>query len=106
MSVDLVNKIQCLNVLFLQEKCVQYWPDKGESKTWGVFIAENIQEEQFADYVIREFSLKNQVGHETSYVYVSEHIVNVLRASDYFVLCNICTLYMIKRTTRESYLAK
>ena len=49
----------------LQEKCNQYWPDLGKSKTYGNFLAESVKEEQFADYVIREFSLKNQVGYVT-----------------------------------------
>ena len=48
-------------VVALQEKCSRYWPEKGKTQTWGHFIAESISEEQFADYVIREFTLKNQV---------------------------------------------
>ena len=48
-----------------QEKCNQYWPDQGKPMTYGHFLAESIKEEQFADYVIREFSLKNQVGYVT-----------------------------------------
>ncbi|KAI0234921.1 Receptor-type tyrosine-protein phosphatase mu [Lamellibrachia satsuma] len=43
-----------------KEKCSRYWPEKGKTQTWGHFIAESISEEQFADYVIREFTLKNQ----------------------------------------------
>ncbi|KAK2177861.1 hypothetical protein NP493_575g01068 [Ridgeia piscesae] len=43
-----------------KEKCNQYWPDQGKPMTYGHFLAESIKEEQFADYVIREFSLKNQ----------------------------------------------
>ena len=47
--------------MILQEKCSQYWPDKGNTKSWGVFKTESISEEKFADYVIRQFSLKNEV---------------------------------------------
>ena len=45
-----------------QEKCSRYWPEKGHCQTWGNFITESVNEEQFADYVIREFTLKNQVS--------------------------------------------
>ena len=45
-----------------QQKCSQYWPEKGKTSTYGRFKIENISEEKFADYVIREFSLKNEVS--------------------------------------------
>ncbi|KAI0209847.1 Receptor-type tyrosine-protein phosphatase mu [Lamellibrachia satsuma] len=43
-----------------REKCNQYWPKEGEVKSWGNFITEASTEDRFADYVIREFSLKNE----------------------------------------------
>ncbi|KAI0230738.1 Receptor-type tyrosine-protein phosphatase mu [Lamellibrachia satsuma] len=43
-----------------KEKCSRYWPEKGKTQTWGSFIAESISEETVADYVIREFNLKNE----------------------------------------------
>ncbi|KAK2191692.1 hypothetical protein NP493_48g07145 [Ridgeia piscesae] len=43
-----------------KQKCSQYWPEKGKTSTWGSFKIESISEEKFADYVIREFSLKNE----------------------------------------------
>ena len=52
--------IMC-SVLCEQEKCNQYWPEEGEVKSWGNFITEASTEDRFADYVIREFSLKNEV---------------------------------------------
>ncbi|KAK2191690.1 hypothetical protein NP493_48g07132 [Ridgeia piscesae] len=34
--------------------------EKGKTSTWGSFKIESISEQKFADYVIREFSLKNE----------------------------------------------
>ena len=48
--------------VFSQQKCSQYWPEKGKTSTWGSFKIETISEEKFADYVIREFLLKNEVS--------------------------------------------
>ncbi|KAK2172546.1 hypothetical protein NP493_950g01060 [Ridgeia piscesae] len=42
-----------------REKCNKYWPLKKKTETWGPFVVESTKEEQFADYVIRDFTLKN-----------------------------------------------
>ncbi|KAI0231380.1 Receptor-type tyrosine-protein phosphatase mu, partial [Lamellibrachia satsuma] len=34
--------------------------EKGKPQTWGSFVVESISEEKFADYVIRQFKLKNE----------------------------------------------
>ncbi|KAI0218665.1 hypothetical protein LSAT2_029625, partial [Lamellibrachia satsuma] len=44
-----------------KEKCSRYWPEKGKPQKWGSFVVEGISEEKFADYVIRKFSLKNEM---------------------------------------------
>ena len=45
----------------IQPKCSQYWPNAGETRTWGHFVTEGVKEETFAEYVIREFTLKDEV---------------------------------------------
>ncbi|KAK2183016.1 hypothetical protein NP493_327g01017 [Ridgeia piscesae] len=54
-----------------KEKCNQYWPNNGNTKTWGIFKTEFISEEKFADYVIRQYSLKN----EEQYIYVYQALI-------------------------------
>ncbi|KAK2156063.1 hypothetical protein NP493_2005g00006 [Ridgeia piscesae] len=43
-----------------KEKCSQYWPEKSGKRTWGHFTTESISEEKVADYVVRQFTLRNQ----------------------------------------------
>ena len=50
-------------IVSMKEKCSRYWPEKGKPHTWGSFVVEGISEEKFADYVIRKFSLKNEVSY-------------------------------------------
>ena len=50
-------------IVSVKEKCSRYWPEKGKPQTWGSFVVEGISEEKFADYVIRKFSLKNEVSY-------------------------------------------
>ena len=46
---------------FWQEKCSQYWPEKNGRRSWGHFTTESVSEEKVADYVVRQFSLRNEV---------------------------------------------
>ena len=45
-----------LFILFLQSKCVQYWPDTGSQK-YGEITVSMEQEQVKADYVIRKFKV-------------------------------------------------
>ena len=63
-----------------QEKCSQYWPEKSGKRTWGHFTTESVSEEKVADYVVRQFSLRNQVS--SSSLSSSLRSRNVLRLSN------------------------
>jgi hypothetical protein len=46
-------------VVFVQHKCIQYWPDEGEKRV-NDFRIRLEAEEKYADYTIRRFALYNQ----------------------------------------------
>ncbi|KAK7476502.1 hypothetical protein BaRGS_00032250, partial [Batillaria attramentaria] len=57
-----------------KKKCEQYWPSKGASQTYGSFDVTGLDVEKRADYVIREFIVKDKDGssrHVTQYHYVT-----------------------------------
>lgn len=43
--------------LFLQNKCVRYWPEDGQTKDYGRVRVRNLLESSTADYTLREFTV-------------------------------------------------
>ena len=43
--------------LFLQEVCSQYWPENKEVTTFGEYTIENLGEESFPGFVVRQLSV-------------------------------------------------
>ena len=58
-SADPLFSPSVLSVVFVQHKCIQYWPDEGEKRV-NDFRIRLETEEKYADYTIRRFALSNQ----------------------------------------------
>lgn len=54
LSLDGLNDL--FSATFFQHKCEQYWPDS-DFKLYGDIKVELIDTEEFADYIIRTFTL-------------------------------------------------
>ena len=74
---------------YVQEKCSRYWPEKGKPQTWGSFVVESISEEKFADYVIRQFTLKNEVSYLNKW---DLQVINCLFAQMVSYMCDFVTI--------------
>ena len=49
--------------LFLQEVCSQYWPETGGVTTFGEYTIDNLGEESFPGFTVRQLSvLDKKVG--------------------------------------------
>ncbi|KAL5011432.1 hypothetical protein ScPMuIL_009983 [Solemya velum] len=54
-------------------KCTQYWPEKKMAK-YRSFIIENVEIQEFADYVIRKVRLKIEGAQKGQLVYIFEYV--------------------------------
>lgn len=52
-----------------KNKCVRYWPDKGQSKDMGKITVKTVSEKPTIDYTLREFSVSKEGAGKSRTIY-------------------------------------
>lgn len=47
-------------MLFIKNKCAQYWPDVNDKLQGGTLAVRHLEEKTYAEYIIRRFKIHNK----------------------------------------------
>lgn len=63
-------------MIYLKNKCVQYWPDINDKLQGGTLTVRHLEEKIYAEYTIRRFKIHNKS--------VKHHEKNIKTVKNYF----------------------